>query len=151
MDDISITRVHNDEFLELTNIWEASVKATHHFLTDKDIAYFRPLVLNEFLPMVTLFAARDSKNKIVGFLGLSAEKIEMLFVHPSTFGRGIGKKLLEFAIKNQNMSKLDVNEQNPSALGFYKHMGFEVIARSDTDAMGKPFPILHMELKRYDF
>ena len=151
MEEVTITNVSSDEYPVLTDIWEASVKATHHFLSDKDINYFRPLVLNEFLPMVKLFAARDDKNKILGFLGLSEEKIEMLFVHPSTFGKGIGKKLLQYAVEQEKMTKLDVNEQNPDALGFYKHMGFEVIARSETDAMGKPFPILHMELKRYDF
>ena len=44
------------------------------------------------------------------------------------------------------MKKVDVNEQNPDAVGFYKHVGFEVTSRSPLDGMGKPFPILHMAL-----
>ncbi|GAM72145.1 acetyltransferase [Vibrio sp. JCM 19236] len=41
-----------------------------------------------------------------------------------------------------------MNEQNPEAAGFYKKMGFKVTSRSPLDDMGKPFPILHMELDK---
>ncbi|ENH9207696.1 GNAT family N-acetyltransferase, partial [Vibrio vulnificus] len=44
------------------------------------------------------------------------------------------------------VTKVDVNEQNPQAVGFYEHMGFKVVSRSPLDDMGKPFPILHMTL-----
>lgn len=42
---------------------------------------------------------------------------------------------------------MDVNEQNPQAVGFYKHMGFDTFKRSEFDEQGNPFPILHMKLK----
>ena len=151
MDNIKITGVDKKEFPVLTDIWEAAVRATHLFLSDQDIAYFRPLVLNNFLPIVKLFAARDFDGRILGFGGTSEEKIEMLFVDPALFGNGIGKTLLKHIIQEEKIYKLDVNEQNPSAVQFYKKMGFEVVARSATDSMGKPYPLLHMEYKRYDF
>jgi len=47
-----------------------------------------------------------------------------------------------------NAERLDVNEQNPQALGFYLHEGFEVIGRSETDGLGQPYPLLHMKLIR---
>ena len=47
----------------------------------------------------------------------------------------------------EEVNKVDVNEQNPQALGFYQHYGFEVIDRSPLDGSGKPYPILHMALK----
>jgi len=43
--------------------------------------------------------------------------------------------------------KVDVNEQNDQALGFYKGNGFKVISRSEMDSSGKPYPILHLELQ----
>ncbi len=149
--EIEITGVVETEYPVLTDIWEAAVGATHDFLSEKDIAYFRPLVLNDFLPAVKLFAARDSEGNILGFGGTSADKIEMLFVDPLMFGNGVGKTLLKHIIREEKIYKLDVNEQNPSAVAFYKYMGFEVISRSPTDSMGKPFPLLHLEYKRYDF
>ena len=50
-------------------------------------------------------------------------------------------------LEQLHVKKVGVNEQNEQAVGFYKHMGFEVIGRSDFDGMGKPFPLLFMELK----
>jgi putative acetyltransferase len=39
-----------------------------------------------------------------------------------------------------------VNEQNEQALGFYLHAGFSVVHRSEKDALGMPYPILHMKI-----
>ena len=39
------------------------------------------------------------------------------------------------------MSELTVNEQNPAAAGFYRHMGFAVYRRSELDEQGGPYPI----------
>ncbi|ROS69598.1 acetyltransferase (GNAT) family protein [Vibrio crassostreae] len=54
--------------------------------------------------------------------------------------------LLQHAIEQLAATKVDVNEQNPQAVGFYQHMGFKIESRSPLDDMGKPFPILHMTL-----
>ena len=80
-------------------------------------------------------------------MGLSDELIEMLFVNPGEQGKGYGKRLLEYAIQKKQMDKVDVNEQNEKALSFYLHMGFPIIGRDETDGMGKPYPILHLQLK----
>jgi Acetyltransferases len=54
-------------------------------------------------------------------------------------------KLVNFALENLNVCKVDVNEQNEQAIGFYKYLGFEIIGRSELDGVGKNYPILHME------
>ena len=41
--------------------------------------------------------------------------------------------------------KVDVNEQNQEALGFYKHLGYDIIGRSPLDGQGRPFPVLHLK------
>ena len=129
--------------------WEASVRATHHFLKEEDILYFRPLILNSYLDAVALRSAKDNQGKILGFLGVSENNLEMLFIHPDKSGMGIGSKLLDYAIEELQVQKVDVNEQNEQALGFYLKKGFEVIGRSALDGSGKPYPILHMKLKNY--
>ncbi len=134
------------DFPEIVDVWEASVRATHDFLGETDIQYLKPLILNEYLKAVELFCVRGD-GKILGFLGLSPDKIEMLFVHPDARGKGIGKRFIQFAIREKGIEKVDVNEQNPQAVGFYEQMGFEVVSRSPLDPQGKPFPILSMELK----
>ncbi len=134
------------DFDEIVEVWEASVRATHHFLTESDIVFFKPLVRNEFLKTVNLYCVRNNEQEILGFLGVAEGKIEMLFLHPTAFGKGLGRKLLLFAIQKLGAKKLDVNEDNPQAVGFYHHMGFITVSRSPRDSLGKPFPILHLEL-----
>lgn len=141
-----IEKVQPSDFQEITDVWEASVRATHHFLQEKDIQYFQPLILNEYLWHVDLFCIRNEQHSILGFLGTAGNKIEMLFIHPEAIGKGIGKKLLNYAIQHLQATEVDVNEQNEQAVGFYLHAGFKVISRSETDSLGKPFPILHLAL-----
>lgn len=135
-----------DEYKQITELWEASVRATHDFLAELDIQFFKPLIRNEFLSSVELRCVKDSKGDIHGFLGVSDGNIEMLFVAPKSFGKGIGRLLLEYAVKELGATKVDVNEQNTNALAFYKHMGFAIISRSPVDGFGKPYPLLHMKL-----
>lgn len=135
-----------DEYEEITELWEASVRATHDFLAESDIQFFKPLIRNEFLSAVDLRCAKDSEGKIHGFLGVADGNIEMLFVAPDSFGKGVGKLLLNYAIKELGATKVDVNEQNINALAFYKHMGFTVVSRSPVDGFGKPYPLLHMQI-----
>ena len=42
---------------------------------------------------------------------------------------------------------LDVNEQNPHALGFYAHLDFERIGRSAFDGQGRPYPLIHLRCR----
>lgn len=86
------------------------------------------------------------KNTIVGFIGIAEQNIEMLFISPSHINKGIGSLLLKNSIKNQGVRKVDVNEQNPEANGFYEYLGFSATGRSPLDGQGNPFPLLHLEL-----
>lgn len=142
-----IDRIDRDEYEDVVDVWEASVRATHDFLTEEDIAYFRPLILNTYLDAVDLRCIRVD-DRIVGFLGVADRNLEMLFIHPKYIGQGCGKSLLEHAVKKMDVQKVDVNEQNNQALGFYERFGFKTISRSERDGSGKPYPILHMELQR---
>ena len=135
------------DYDEILEVWEASVRHTHHFLTEEHIQFYKPLVRNHYLPAVELYIIRDAGRKIVAFMGLSDELIEMLFVNPGEQGKGYGKRLLEYATRKKQLDKVDVNEQNEKALSFYLHMGFQIIGRDETDGMGKPYPILHLQLK----
>ena len=141
-----IENVTSSDFAELLVVWEDSVRATHDFITDADIAEFKPIIMAQAFPAVTLKCVRGEKQKIIGFIGVAENKIEMLFVLDKCRGQGIGQQLLNFAINELEATKVDVNEQNPLAVEFYKHMGFEVTSRSPLDDLGKPFPILHMSL-----
>ncbi|STR45565.1 acetyltransferase [Iodobacter fluviatilis] len=136
-----------NEYPELLSIWESSVRATHDFLSENDIQFYKSKMLSDFFPAVLLQCAKDNQQKITGFIGLSEGNIEMLFIAPEYRGQGVGRMLLSHAITHHQASKVDVNEQNPQAIIFYERMGFKIISRSELDGMGKRFPILHMQLR----
>ena len=137
------------EYSEIVEVWESSVRATHHFLSEADIQFFKPLILNEYLAAVKLACSRNNDTgRIVGFVGVADDKLEMLFIHPDQRGAGIGKQLLNHAIDEMKIKYVDVNEDNLQAVGFYEHLGFTCFKRSELDGMGKPFPLLHMQLNR---
>jgi len=141
-----IENVLVEYYSEMLAVWENSVRATHDFITDDDIEFFKPIIIEQAFPAVTLKCVKDEQGAILGFLGVYDAKVEMLFVLDKARGQGIGKLLLQYAIKSLHVKSVDVNEQNPLAVGFYEHMGFSVVSRSPIDDMGKPFPILHMKL-----
>ncbi len=142
--DFSILKLGQPDYQEIIEVWEASVRATHHFLKEEDIQFFKPLILAHYLDTVNRFGVRNEESELLGFLGVHEDKIEMLFLHPDSFGRGIGKALTFFAVHKLGGTEVDVNEDNPQAVGFYEHLGFKTISRSETDPLGKPFPILSM-------
>lgn len=133
------------DFSKIISLWERSVEATHHFLAKEDLEFYKSLV-PRFFPQVNAMYIFEEDGIIKGFLGVSEEEIDMLFVDSKYFGRGIGKQLLIYAIEELKLSKIDVNEQNTNAYEFYQHFGFRLVGRTETDGFGKPYPILHLEL-----
>ena len=130
-------------------LWERSVRATHDFLPEDDIQRLLPLVRDTYLPMPALdvWVFEDSQG-LAGFIATGGHNVEMLFIDPDRRGQGIGRQLLEHARARHDTLTVDVNEQNPQAVGFYLHYGFIQVARSPLDGEGKPFPLLHMALPK---
>lgn len=149
-----LIRFHNLSFSERTDdlihtlvgLWDASVRASHHFLTEEDILRLTPFV-GEAIRAITILIVLYQGKCPVAFMGIEGAKIEMLFVAPSCFGRGFGKQLVCMAIEKFHVIYVDVNEQNPQAEGFYRHLGFRAFERTETDEQGNPFPILRMKLE----
>lgn len=134
------------DFARLLEIWEAAVRATHDFLEEHDIQLLKPLLIGQYFPRVQLSCIRGEDDNISGFLGYAEGKVEMLFVDPLSHGTGVGRALLKHAVTHLSATQVDVNEQNPKALGFYLSQGFVVDRRSPLDDGGRPFPILHLRL-----
>ena len=128
----------------LLDVWQASVRASHHFLTEADIRTLTPQAEEALLQIETLWIIEDDLRP-VGFMGVQEHKIEMLFLHPDYFRKGVGKELVQRAFRELAVEYVDVNEQNPDAARFYERMGFHTFRRDDTDDQGNPFPILRMK------
>lgn len=183
-----LTQPSPAELDALTALWEASVRATHDFLSEEDIPFFRQMVRNEALAAVDLYVIRDTDDRtdracgsggtdgtdgadgnrgstaasptgetgrdsranefggFTAFAGVAGDMLEMLFVAPGARGKGFGRQLVNHVTRHCGVRRVDVNEQNPQAAGFYERMGFRTAGRDATDPSGRPYPVLHMEL-----
>jgi putative acetyltransferase len=131
----------------VVDIWRDSVDATHDFLAASDRVEIEEEV-KSFLPGAPLWVVTTAGDDPVGFMLLSKNRLEALFIDPDYRGRGAGRALISHALRKSVFLSVDVNEQNAQAVGFYKRMGFKPIGRSVTDSEGRPYPLLHMILPR---
>ena len=143
---MEIVRCNEKDYETLAGIWERSVMATHDFLKEDDFNEIKAALIPDYFPNVDLYAVADN-GAYAGFIGLSPDSIEMLFIDSDRRGQGYGSELIEFAIQ-RGATKVDVNEQNTSALKFYKAKGFRIIGRDETDDADRPYPILHLSLQK---
>ena len=132
---------------EVLAIWRRAVDATHDFLTPEDRAAI-DMEVQELLPRLPLWVAVDENDRPTGFISLSNLSLDALFIDPLKHGTGIGRSLVEFALRSNSYLMTDVNEQNEQALAFYKQLGFKEVGRSPIDGQGRPYPLIHMKLDR---
>lgn len=132
---------------DLLDIWLRSVRATHGFVPEEDIQAMTPHV-RDYLASggPELWVLCDAAGTAMGFMGMSGNKVEALFLAPEFQGQGGGRCLVGHARALHEELTVDVNEQNPAARAFYEACGFAVVGRSDLDEQGRPYPLLHMRL-----
>lgn len=127
----------------LLEIWRGAVDATHDFLTPEDRAAIEAEV-KSFLPAADLWLAVDDQDRPLGFMGLSGGHVDALFIDPAHRGEGLGRTLVQHAVTLAGELTVDVNEQNPQAIGFYRRLGFTAEGRSLKDDQGREYPLIHM-------
>ena len=54
-----ITQPTPKDYDELLALWEASVRSTHHFLTEENILFYKSLIREEYFPTVDLYIIRN--------------------------------------------------------------------------------------------
>ncbi|MDC0700697.1 GNAT family N-acetyltransferase, partial [Blautia wexlerae] len=121
----------------LVAVWRDSVKNSHLFLSDSEISEIQKEVPQALAEIPHLIVAEDADGAPLAFMGIAEQKLEMLFLAPDARGRGLGKQLLSYGVREFAVNEVCVNEQNPQAVGFYEHMGFHVVKRTATDEQGR--------------
>lgn len=140
---MKIKKLTSKYHLQIIDVWKRSVEATHDFLKKEDIEFYRPIVF-QYIKEMNSYGLVDDGGTLYGFIAFNEENIEMLFLAPEIIGKGYGRKLVEWTISKFGLRYVTVNEQNESALAFYKKMGFVTESRSEYDSFGKPYPLLNM-------
>lgn len=119
---ITIHPASPPDYPALVDVWTSATAINHQFVDKEDLAYYKKR-LPDYFRNLSIHKAVDCNGRIVGFLAVAHEMIEMLFVRGEAQGKGVGGKLMAHAIAGGATCE-DVNEQNLSAWKFYEHKGF---------------------------
>ena len=130
-----IRKLLNGDVDRVADIWLKTNLKAHYFISNRYWTSNYELV-KEMLLQAEVYVYEDNKM-IQGFVGLSNEYIEGIFVSDEMQSCGIGKLLLDY-IKNKKVRlRLNVYQKNTRALSFYQREGFDIQSEGSDDATGE--------------
>ena len=120
---------------KVAEIWLDTNIKTHYFISAQ---YWKSNfeLVKELLLQATVYVYED-KQEIQGFIGLSNEYIEGIFVSAEMQSQGIGKILLNYVKGKRNKLILNVYQKNTRAISFYQREGFEIQHSGLDEATGE--------------
>ena len=84
-------------------------------------------MVRDMLPQAELYVHEDENTRqIDGFIGLTENHIEGIFVAKAARSKGIGRALLDYAKSRKPRLDLSVYQKNERALAFYRREQFVV-------------------------
>ena len=120
---------------KVAEIWLDTNIKTHYFISAQYWNSNFELV-KELLLQATVYVYEDIQE-IQGFIGLSNEYIEGIFVSAEMQSQGIGKILLNYVKGKRNKLILNVYQKNTRAISFYQREGFEIQYSGLDEATGE--------------
>ena len=123
----------NDLFVVM-QIWlETNIKA--HSFIPKDYWTDNYAMVKDILPQAEIYVYEDSDtNQINGFIGLTDNYIEGIFIREALQSRGIGKQLLNYVKKIKSIMSLSVYQKNTRAITFYQREQFVIRSENIDDS-----------------
>ena len=121
-----IRKFENLDLDAVMQIWMDGNLDAHAFIPASFWTDHFEMVRN-MLPQVVLYVHEDKDTRqIDGFIGLTENHIEGIFVVKSARSKGIGKALLEYVKSRKPRLTLSVYQKNERALAFYRREQFVV-------------------------
>ena len=130
-----IRELQKADINKVANIWLDTNITAHYFIPAQ---YWKSNfeLVKELLLQATVYVYED-KQEIQGFVGLSDEYIEGIFVSAEMQSQGIGKILLNYVKGKRNNLLLHVYQKNTRAISFYQREGFEIQCNGIDEATGE--------------
>ncbi len=121
-----IRAFEENDLTNIMQIWLDTNIKTHYFIS-KDYWTDNYEMVRSVLPQSEIYVYEDdTTNQIDGFIGLSNDYIEGLFVREYVQSNGIGKQLLEYAKCVKSNMSLCVYKKNTRAIQFYQREQFVI-------------------------
>ena len=119
-----IRKLQKVDINRVADIWlKTNLKA--HFFIPEQYWISNYEFVKEMLPQAEVYVYEDDKM-IQGFIGVSDEYIEGIFVSDEMQSCGIGKMLLDYIKDKKDKLQLKVYQKNVRAMSFYQREGFTI-------------------------
>lgn len=130
-----IRRLQRTDISRVADIWLDTNLKAHYFISAQ---YWKSNfdLVKEMLSQSEVYVY-DNGKKIQGFIGLSDEYIEGIFVHGEMQSQGVGKLLLDFIKDRKEKLRLNVYQKNTRAIHFYQREGFEIQCEGFDETTGE--------------
>ena len=130
-----VRRLQQTDINNIAYIWLDTNLKAHYFISAQ---YWKSNfdLVKEMLSQAEVYVY-ESDQKIQGFIGLSGEYIEGIFVSDEMQSQGIGKCLLAYIKDGKTKLRLNVYQKNAQAIHFYQREGFEVQCEGFDETTGE--------------
>ena len=128
-----IRAFEENDLTAIMQIWlDTNIKA--HCFIPKEYWTDNYEMVSSVLPQAEIYVyENDATKQIDGFIGLSNEYIEGIFVREGIQSNGIGKQLLEYAKCVKSNMSLCVYQENTRAIQFYQREQFVIQSENIDD------------------
>lgn len=119
-----IRKLQKVDINRVADIWLKTNLKVHFFIPEQYwISNYE--FVKEMLPQAEVYVYEDDKM-IQGFIGVSDEYIEGIFVSDEMQSCGIGKMLLDYIKDKKDKLQLKVYQKNVREMSFYQREGFTI-------------------------
>ena len=119
-----IRKLLNGDIDRVADIWLKTNLKAHYFISNQYWKSNYELV-KEMMSQSEVYVYEDDKM-IQGFVGLSNEYMEGIFVSDEMQSHGIGKMLLDYVKSKKEKLLLNAYQKNVRAINFYRREGFQI-------------------------
>ena len=122
-----IRKFENSDIDDIMQIWKNVNIEAHNFIS-KEYWIENCGMVREILPKAEIYVHEDDVTNIIdGFIGLTDNYIEGLFVKENVQSKGIGKQLLDYVKNIKSNMSLSVYMKNVRAVYFYQREQFQIL------------------------
>ena len=138
-----IRKLQKADINRAADIWlKTNLKA--HFFIPEQYWISNYEFVKEMLPQAEVYVYEDDKM-IQGFIGVSDEYIEGIFVSDEMQSCGRGKMLLDYIKDKKDKLQLKVYQKNVRAMSFYQREGFTIQSEEMDEFTGEKEYVMNWE------
>jgi len=125
-----ITKVLKENIIDAAKVYMDSWKESHknicsaEFIEKHDLNYMINFLSEKIKNGYLIFISYDNAPEGIVAINPTDEEISLLYVSPEKQGKGVGTKLLDFALSKCVSPYITVLDSNKKAIDFYKKRGF---------------------------